>query len=318
MRIISELETTPRQIYTGSIGHIAPNRKATFNVAIRTALIDRTMQTAEYGVGGGIVWDSTSADEYAEALLKARVLTDQTPNFSLLETMLWTPEDGFFLREKHIARLLDSAAYFDFPISPIHWWLSSPELSSRDVAKPPLPKETVETYLNEISSQFTSPQRVRLLLDKYGELIFEAKPFQTVENHPPLKTCLAKEPIHSRNVFLYHKTTHREVYEEALRSVRARPTGEQADYDDVLLYNENNELTEFTIGNLVVEMDGKLFTPPISCGLLPGTFRAHLLETGQVEERVIRVEELKNCGNIFLVNSVRKWQRILRIPAKYP
>ncbi len=105
MLIISELETTPRKIYTGSIGYIAPQRKAKFNVAIRTALIDRETQTAEYGVGGGIVWDSESGDEYAEALLKARVLTESSPQFSLLETMLWTPDEGFFLREKHIARL---------------------------------------------------------------------------------------------------------------------------------------------------------------------------------------------------------------------
>ncbi len=82
------------------------------------------------------------------------------------------------------------------------------------------------------------------------------------------------------------------------------------DYDDVLLYNENDELTEFTIGNLVVEMDGKLFTPPLSCGLLAGTFRSHLLETNQVTERVIRVTELKDCPNVFLVNSVRKWLRV--------
>ena len=112
MQIISELETTSRQIYTGSIGYIAPNRKAKFNVAIRTALIDRQTQTAEYGIGGGIVWDSTSTDEYAEALLKARVLTEETPQFSLLETMLWTPEAGFFLREKHIARLLEFCRVF--------------------------------------------------------------------------------------------------------------------------------------------------------------------------------------------------------------
>ncbi len=287
MRIISELETTPRKIYTGSIGYIAPNRKATFNVAIRTALIDKESQTAEYGVGGGIVWDSTSTDEYAEALLKARVLTESPPQFSLLETMLWTPEDGFYLREKHIARLLDSAEYFGFPIS------------RRGEVLSPL---HIETYLDEISSQFTSPQRVRLLLDKNGKLSHEGKPFQKPDNQPPMKVCLAKEPINSGNVFLFHKTTHREVYDTARKYF--------PDCDDVLLYNEHGELTEFTIGNLVVEMDGKLYTPPISCGVLAGTFRAYLLETGQVEERVIRVDELKDCKKIFLVNSVRKWQQV--------
>jgi len=307
MRIISELETTPRKIYTGSIGYIAPNRKAKFNVAIRTALIDRETHTAEYGVGGGIVWDSTSSDEYAEALLKARVLTDETPQFSLLETMLWTPEEGFFLREKHITRLLDSASYFDFSIS-----RRGEVLSPQGGETPPLhPKEILEIYLHEISSQFTSPQRVRVSLDKYGRLNFEASPFQ-VENNP-LRVCLAENPVNSSDVFLFHKTTHRDAYTHALSSAGAKPQQKRPKCDDVLLYNERGELTEFTIGNLIVEMDGQLFTPPFSCGLLPGTFRAHLLETGQVQERIIRVEELKDCTNVFLVNSVRKWQKVVLI-----
>jgi para-aminobenzoate synthetase/4-amino-4-deoxychorismate lyase len=311
MQIISELETTPRNIYTGSIGYIAPNRKATFSVAIRTALIDREAQTAEYGVGGGIVWDSTSTDEYAEALLKARVLTDETPQFSLLETMLWTPHEGFFLREKHVERLLDSAAYFDFLVAPrCSSGLNDTEgvhlhLAQVQVSRLPVSKVILESYLNEISSQFTSPQRVRILLDKNGELNFEAKSLQLSEDHPPMKVCLAKEPIHSRNVFLYHKTTNRGVYESARKDF--------PEHDDVLLYNEHSELTEFTIGNLVVELNGKLFTPPLACGLLAGTFRAHLLETGQVAERAIRKEELKDCENIFLVNSVRRWQKAVLI-----
>jgi para-aminobenzoate synthetase/4-amino-4-deoxychorismate lyase len=281
MRIISDLETSPRNIYTGSIGHIAPNRKATFNVAIRTALINRETQIAEYGIGSGIVWDSTSTDEYAEALLKARVLTEDAPQFSLIETMLWTPQEGFFLHEKHVERLLDSAKYFDFPVA----------------------RRDIENYLNEISFKFVSSQRVRLLLDKHGNLQSEAKPFESSNNHPPLKVRLAKEPVHSGNVFLFHKTTYREMYEAARKDF--------LDHDDVLLYNEHNELTEFTIGNLVVELNGKFYTPPIRCGLLAGTFRTHLLETGQVEERVIRVEGLKDCAKIFLVNSVRKWQDVI-------
>jgi para-aminobenzoate synthetase / 4-amino-4-deoxychorismate lyase len=317
MQIISELETTPRKIYTGSIGYIEPDRKATFNVAIRTALIDRATKTAEYGVGGGIVWDSTSNDEYAEALLKARVLTEPAPEFSLLETMLWTPKEGFFLRRKHIARLLDSAEYFDFTISSQQRWSSKRRVSIRPsgyptiaaVSRPPNKQEIIETYLNEISSQFTSPHRIRLLLNRDGALSHEAKSFQSPASDKTLKVCLAKESIDSNNIFLFHKTTHREVYSNTL--ARAKPMHEHGGYDDVLLYNERDELTEFTIGNLVVEMDGKLYTPPISCGLLAGTFRAHLLETSQAASRVIRVEELKNCSKIFLINSVRKWQPVI-------
>ena len=299
MKIISELETTPRRIYTGSIGYVSPKRKASFSVAIRTALIDRETNTAEYGVGGGIVWDSTSTDEYAEALLKARVLTESPPQFSLLETMLWTPEEGLFLREKHIARLLDSAEYFNFPLSP-RWSSSGAEYATYRDHK--MPKDILENYLNQISSQFSSPQRVRLLLDNNGNLSHEAESIQLSDSPPPLKVCLAKEPVNSGNVFLFHKTTHRDVYDSARKDF--------PDYDDVLLYNKHGEVTEFTIGNLIVEMDGKCYTPPISCGVLPGTFRAHLLETVQVEERVIRIDELKMCTKFFFVNSVRKWREV--------
>jgi para-aminobenzoate synthetase/4-amino-4-deoxychorismate lyase len=117
-----------------------------------------------------------------------------------------------------------------------------------------------------------------------------------------MRACLASQPIDSNNIFLYHKTTDRSVYDNSRK--------EFPGYDDVLLSNERGELTEFTIGNLVVEMDGELFTPPVSCGLLPGTFRGHLLETGQVKERIILLEEIDACSNIFLVNSVRKWQKV--------
>jgi para-aminobenzoate synthetase/4-amino-4-deoxychorismate lyase len=280
MRIIAELQNTPRKIYTGSIGYIAPDRKAKFSVAIRTALIDREKKKSEYGVGGGIVWDSTSLDEYEEALLKARVLTETPPSFSLLETMLWTPIEGYFLCEKHIDRMLDSANYFDISMT----------------------REKLKDYLEQISSSFCTPQRVRVLLGRSGQLAFEASPFEFQGESAAIKVCLAKSPIDSSSIFLFHKTTERAIYDSARAGCE--------EFDDVLLYNEAGELTEFTIGNLVVELDGQLLTPPISCGVLPGTFRAHLVETGQVLERTILVQRLKDCRRIFRVNSIRKWQQV--------
>jgi para-aminobenzoate synthetase/4-amino-4-deoxychorismate lyase len=280
MNILAKLESTPRKIYTGTIGYIAPQRRAKFNVAIRTALIDRERNKAEYGVGGGIVWDSTSRDEYSEALLKARLLTEQHHPFSLLETMLWIREEGFFLRQKHLARMLDSAGYFDIPIT----------------------KETLEEYLVQISSRLRTPQRVRVLLDQNGNLDSESSPFDLSAGKQPLQASLATEPIDSGHVFLFHKTTQHDVYDAARMGYE--------DLDDVLLYNERGELTEFTIGNLVVELDGQLLTPAIACGVLPGTFRAHLLETGQIVERTIPVNQLTHCTKIFRVNSIRRWQLV--------
>jgi para-aminobenzoate synthetase / 4-amino-4-deoxychorismate lyase len=274
MNIIAELETSPRRIYTGSIGYIAPNRKALFNVAIRTALVDKVNHKAEYGVGGGIVWDSTSADEYSEALLKARVLTDPPgQEFSLFETLLWTPREGYFLLERHIARMMDSAEYFDFPFS----------------------ENEMKKALDQLIKGVDTTKRVKIRLDAQGNFSGEARDFQPDDK--VFTVGLADQPVDSNDRFLFHKTTQRDIYEQAAI----------AGYDDVLLFNENGELTEFTIGNLVVKMDGELFTPPVECSLLAGTFRAELLASGEINERVIRVSDLGKCGAVFLVNSLRKW-----------
>jgi para-aminobenzoate synthetase/4-amino-4-deoxychorismate lyase len=280
MNIIAELEDTPRKIYTGTIGYLAPQRKARFNVAIRTALIDRGRKRMEYGVGGGIVWDSVSGEEYAEALLKANVLTEPQPRFSLFETMLWTPKEKFFLHDKHVARMLDSADHFGIPLK----------------------KDDLETFLHQVAYSFRTPQRLRVLLDQKGDLEAESRSFNPLENRQMLKVHLAKEPVHSSNVFLFHKTTQRAVHDAARQGYE--------DLDDVLLYNEKGELTEFTIGNLVVEFEGQLLTPPVSCGVLAGTFRAQLLETGQVVEKIVLVEHLGDCTKVFRINSIRRWQSV--------
>ena len=280
MSIISELETSPRRVYCGSIGYIMPDRRARFNVAIRTALVDKKKKKAEYGVGGGVVWDSTSADEYSEALLKARVLTDPPQKeFSLFETLLWTPGEGYFLLDRHIARLLDSAEYFGF--------------SANDA------NNKIREHLSKLVKDSNSPKRVKIWMDPHGEFSGEIRDFQPTDK--VFKVCLAKEPVNSNDRFLFHKTTNRNVYE------KASITG----FDDVLLFNEKNELTEFTIGNLVVKMNGGFFTPPVECGLLSGTFRAELIASGEVKERVLKTQDLAECEALFLINSLRKWVRVL-------
>jgi para-aminobenzoate synthetase/4-amino-4-deoxychorismate lyase len=298
MNIIAGLEKSPRKIYCGSIGYIAPNRKARFNVAIRTALVDKQNGKAEYGVGGGIVWDSTSADEYSEALLKARVLTDPPQKeFSLFETLLWTPEEGHFLLDRHIARILDSAEYFGFNPIGQAFSLTSTE-SAEHGGLETRPTEEIVRVLNELVVGATSPKRVKLLMNSRGELSGEIKDFRP--SNKVFQVCLTKEPVNSNDRFLFHKTTNRNVYEQAMIE----------GYDDVLLFNENGELTEFTIGNLVVKMGSELFTPPVECGLLAGTFRAELLASGEVKERVLRIQDMAEFEAVFLVNSLRKWVQI--------
>jgi para-aminobenzoate synthetase/4-amino-4-deoxychorismate lyase len=274
MEIIQGLEKSPRGIYTGAIGFIAPDGAAQFNVAIRTAVVDRSAGVVEYGIGGGIVWDSNADAEYEEALSKARILARRFLEFQLLETMLW--EGGeIFLLERHLKRLADSAEYFDVKID----------------------LNEIRAHLRNL--RFECPTRIRLLLNRDGSVDFQCLEISAVSGD--VKLAVAKEPVDSGDVFLYHKTTNRSVYEKA-----------KADFpeaDDVLLFNERGEVTESTIANVVVELDGRKVTPPVSCGLLPGTFRDELLAGGEIEERIITLDDLKRASAIWLINSVRKWRR---------
>jgi para-aminobenzoate synthetase/4-amino-4-deoxychorismate lyase len=278
-QIIAELESSPRNLYTGCIGFLAPNRSAQFSVAIRTAVLDRNTSQIEYGSGGGIVWDSASSDEYKEALLKARVLTEQRPEFSLLETMRWTSKDSYFLLDYHLQRLSNSAEYFGFPVN----------------------LERIREQLNAESSGFSGTStRVRLLLASDGTITIQSTLVHEEKDNRALKVALAREPVFSANIFLYHKTTYRKAYEEAKQSCPG--------CDDVILWNERREITESSIANVVVRIGEDLFTPPVDSGLLAGTYRAFLLDGGKIRERVLTISDLRQCSNIYLVNSVREFQ----------
>lgn len=273
--IIAELECSPRRIYTGTIGFIEPGGRAQFNVAIRTVLLNRETEEAEYGVGGGIVFDSNANQELAEARLKSKVLGPGRPAFELLETMVWKPGRGYLLLDLHLARLTQSAEYFSFRV---------------DV-------RAVQERLRQLSGGLGDiPHRIRMLVSRSGAVDLEATP-QSPDGETFSDVMLAADPIDVNDPFIYHKTTNRRVYEEA---VAARPG-----MSDVLLYNRKNQLTESTIANLIVDLDGELFTPPIECGLLPGTGRAQLLTEGKIRERTISIDEAVKARGVYLVNSVR-------------
>ncbi|MEI6891270.1 MAG: aminodeoxychorismate synthase component I [Pontiella sp.] len=287
MELIHALETSPRKIYTGSMGFMTPAGEACFNVAIRTALIEKGQ--LEFGVGGGIVWDSDADAEFEETLTKARVLTQPRPEFQLLETLLWEPNDGLFLMNEHVQRLAKSAAYFDVPLD----------------------MHAIMQLLEGVSHTCASVRsRIRLLVSRDGNSEIQTIPLDgtTQGSAPadgpqqPLRVALAKEPVDSENLFLYHKTTHRVVYETAKAEFPAA--------DDVILWNECGEVTESCLANVVMLKKGKKSTPPVQCGLLAGTFRAHLLKIGAIEEGTITLEDLKSADEVWLVNSVRKWQKI--------
>ncbi len=280
MQIIAGEEKTARGVYTGAIGVVAPGgRCARFNVAIRTAVFNRAAGTAEYGVGGGIVWDSSVAGEYAECIAKTRVLTAVTPSFQLLETLRWTPGRGYILLEQHLRRLQQSARYFRFH----------------------LPFGAVRRRLTELATGWgatTSPQRVRLLVSSDGIITLEHRAAPPVRPRRPWRLAVALSPVAAENPFLYHKTTHRAVYETARQAC--------PECEDVVLWNARGEVTETTIANLAIKQHGgRWVTPPVACGLLPGTLRERLLARGTLREAIITRDDLRRADAIVLFNSVR-------------
>jgi para-aminobenzoate synthetase/4-amino-4-deoxychorismate lyase len=279
MQIINELEKFPRGAYTGTIGVLRPGGDCVFNVAIRTVLIDSESATGIFGVGGGITIDSTADREYGECLVKAKFLESSPQEFDLFESLLL--EDGsYFLFERHIERLRTSAEYFGFEFV----------------------EARVTSALKQLQVDHSSGKwKVKLTLSKTGVLTTEIAELGT-KGDKPLGVAIGRSPVHSANRLLFHKTTAREFYESERE---ARP-----DCDEVIFYNELGEVTESTIANVVVRLDGKLFTPPRSAGLLAGTFRDQLLTDGEIEERTITLEEFRNADEVFLINSVRKWMRV--------
>ena len=272
-RVIARQETTPRQVYCGALGCLTPHGEAVFSVAIRTALLDAETGRIEYGVGGGIVWDSDAAAEYREAWSKAAVLAEPT-DFELLETLRWQG-GAYVLMDRHLDRLMASADYFGFAVS-------------RDVVQGAL--------LAHGQQKPEGAWRVRLRLPPDGTPQIESAALEPLPPGP-LPVALAKTPVSRADTFLCHKTTQRVVYEAHRKS--------HPGCDDVLLWNEDGELTEFTIGNLVIEQGGRLWTPPRACGLLDGTQRAELLAQGCLQERVLRREDLESASRVWLINSVR-------------
>lgn len=276
MRIINEIEPNARGVYCGAIGLVAPGGDATFSVGIRTVVIDQKHGTARCGVGGGITWGSEVRDEYQEALAKSVFLTHRPPVFELLETIA-LKSSQFQLLERHLDRLSRSASYFGYQCD----------------------RDAVVHALGDVRSQHaTDDWRVRLLVSADGTARTEAFAL------PPMaratwKVAFARSPVSSADPFLYHKTTHRSVYETHRK--------ENPDTQDVILWNERDEVTEFTIGNIVIERDGEKLTPPIACGLLAGTMRDELIEQGEIAEAVLSRADVETAERIWLINSVRGW-----------
>jgi para-aminobenzoate synthetase / 4-amino-4-deoxychorismate lyase len=282
MQLLAQIEDKPRGIYTGAIGFFS-REQTVFNVAIRTLVLEDG--EAIMGVGGGIVIDSEPGAEFRECRLKAEFLTRTTNPFSLIETLLW--KGSFPLLDLHLDRLADSADYFGFSCD----------------------RTAIKSALLNESARFPDqhPRKVRLLLDSDGTIRIETEPIvDTLSPSPgPARVCIADKRTNPDDPFLFHKTTNRTLYNSALAAVS------RAGLADVLFLNKRGEVTEGAISNVLIEKNGRWCTPPLSCGLLPGVYRRHLLETRvDLEEKVLTLEDVRNADAVYICNAVRGLRRV--------
>ena len=287
MEIIAALEPEPRGVYTGAIGLVRPGGDAVFSVAIRTLVVDRETGDASLGIGAGIVADSKADDEYDECLLKGafvdalplpgapavvRVPPAAQRDFELIETVLVDNGAWQHLTE-HLDRMGESARYFGF-----RW-----------------DRHAVEAAVRKEPAPFgLSRGRIRLLPG--GSIAVEILPFVPVRPASAASRWPGRRSIPA----IPSSATRRRGATSYTRAQAARP-----DVDDVILWNTKGEVTEATIANVVVEIGGERWTPPRTCGLLPGIARGRLVDEGNVGERRIAVSELKKATRLWLVSALR-------------
>ena len=273
MELIKELEKEPRQVYCGAIGFSMPGQRAVFNIPIRTVYLKGGH--GQMGIGSGVTYGSSPKNEYNECLLKARFLSNKFEPFKILETILWN--GSYFLQMEHLERMALSAAYFGTKFNK--------QEAAEILKNPALIFRKDESY------------RVRLLLDKDGGLRTEVGGLQ--ETVRIGYVTLSKKRTNSRNRFLYHKTTNRDLYDSEYSKYRA------LGYTDCLFMNEKQELTEGAITNIFIEKDGRFFTPPLSSGLLPGIMRAALISSLKAKEQILHLKDLRSADRVYICNSVR-------------
>jgi para-aminobenzoate synthetase/4-amino-4-deoxychorismate lyase len=278
MELIAGLETEARGVYCGAIGRIEPEGDALFNVAIRTPVVFRDGH-GEMGIGSGVVYDSVGDNEYAECLLKMKFLTDPPKRFELIETMLHEPGRGFWLFDRHMERLKSSARYFNYAF---------------DAAR-------VNAALDrEIEGKENARLRVRLLLAENGTVTVTSTALPEAAPPAVMRFALSGTRLSSADQFLYHKTTRRELYDDEWQHYH-----ETLGADEVIYLNERGELTEGSRTTIFIERNGRMETPALNSGLLPGTLREDLIASGRVTEAVLRLDDLLSADSIYLGNSVR-------------
>jgi len=266
MEILRDLESSPRGVYCGAIGHFAPDGSARFNVAIRTLTIQDGR--GELGIGGGVVQDSEVESEYAECLLKARFFETARRPLELIETLRW--QSGFTRLESHLARMQASAPVFGLAF---------------DAAR-------ARAALDAAVAGKTGPLRIRLALDESGS--HNATAHELPPNPAHWRYAISPQRTDSDDIMLRHKTNWRELYEGEVARLGA---------DEVVFCNQRGEVTEGARSNIFVRRGDILLTAPLEAGVLDGRLRAELIAQGKAREARLMPDDL--AGEVYFGNSLR-------------
>jgi para-aminobenzoate synthetase/4-amino-4-deoxychorismate lyase len=276
MEIISEIEKEKRNVYTGSIG-IFTKDKITFNVAIRTLLIDKKTNKGEIGLGSGIVWDSDPNKEFDEVKLKSKFLTSPQEYFEIFETILIEKQKPFLIKE-HIERMKNAAEFFLF------------KLDEKEI------KYAIDKTIEKTDA--AKNYKLKIKLSKYGSVstvLSELSPTPL-----RIKVIVSKSKVNSKEKHQYFKTTNRKLYDDELKHYSKQG------YFEVIYFNERNELAEGSFTNIFIKRNSRIFTPPISSGILNGVYRNYLLQkNSEIRQTTLTLNDLINADEIFLTNSVR-------------
>jgi para-aminobenzoate synthetase/4-amino-4-deoxychorismate lyase len=270
MTRLAALEPAPRGAYTGSMGWIAPDGSAAFNVIIRTLELADGANTARLGLGSGLVVDSVGADEWAECLAKGVFVNRAAEPVDLIETMRFDPHDGLMELDRHLDRLSASA----------------------DVLGHRFNRHGARNELQAATFGRKLPGTARLVLSPTGSMAVEVKAMpEALPN--PLRVSLCPRPVARDDYRLRFKTSDRDFYDEARKA---------GGVEETVFVDEEGFVTEGTWTSLFVERDGVLLTPPLSRGLLPGVLRAKLIDEDRAKEADLTPADLESgflLGNML-------------------
>jgi para-aminobenzoate synthetase/4-amino-4-deoxychorismate lyase len=270
MEIIDELEAGARGVYTGSVGAVAPDGGAAFNVAIRTLSLRAGESVARMGLGSGLVADSEADDEWRECLAKGAFVEDRR-SFDLIETMRFDPEEGLADLDRHLARMKRSADAFGFPFD----------------------RHDARNELQAATFPLRGARRLRLLLSPSGTIAIEVRAMPKAPDEP-VAVAVVPLPVEPEDFRLRHKTSDRLFYDDARAAAGAF---------EVVFEDGHEFLTEGSFTSLFVEREGVLVTPPLARGLLPGVLRERLIAEGRAVEGELRREDL--AAGFYIGNAVR-------------